>query len=141
MFIAGATLFASGTLRNTAANPTVLIAGHIIQAAGADALSPAALSLLLRTLPGPARARARSIWGRRLRARRSHRHLSWRRSRRHLPLVVGLPGHRARLGRGLLLARQVLEEGARGTRRRFDWRGAATITGAARGEVAVVGEC
>ena len=35
---------------------------------------------------------------------------------------------------------QVLEEGARGTRRRFDRRGAATTTGAARGEVDVVGE-
>ena len=42
MFIAGATLFASGTLRTTAANPTMLIAGHIIQAADAAALSPAA---------------------------------------------------------------------------------------------------
>ena len=46
-----------------AANPTMLIAGHIIQAADAAALSPAAISLLLLTLPGPARARARSIWG------------------------------------------------------------------------------
>jgi len=51
MFIAGATLFASGTLRTTAANPTMLIAGHIIQAADAAALSPAAISLLLLTLP------------------------------------------------------------------------------------------
>ena len=64
MFVAGSTLFAAGTLLAAgAANPTMLVAGRIIQGTGAAALSPAAMSLLLLTFPGPARARAMSIWG------------------------------------------------------------------------------
>ena len=64
MFVAGSTLFTAGTLlAAAAANPAMLVAGRIIQGAGAAALSPAAMSLLLLTFPGPARARAMSIWG------------------------------------------------------------------------------
>ena len=132
MFVAGSTLFTAGTLlAAAAAGPAMLITGRIIQGAGAAALSPAAMSLLLLTFPGPARARAMSIWG----------------------AASGLGGATGVFLGGLLagtfgwssvflvtapvsvaailLARQVLEEGARGPRRRFDWRGAATITGAA----------
>ncbi len=131
MFVAGSTLFTAGTLlAAAAANPAMLVAGRIIQGAGAAALSPAAMSLLLLTFPGPARARAMSIWG----------------------AASGLGGATGVFLGGLLagtfgwssvflvtvpvsvaavlLARQVLEEGPRGARRRFDWRGAATITGA-----------
>ena len=131
MFVAGSTLFAAGTLLAAgAANPTMLVAGRIIQGTGAAALSPAAMSLLLLTFPGPARARAMSIWG----------------------AASGLGGATGVFLGGLLagtfgwssvflvtvpvsvaavlLAWQVLEEGPRGPRRRFDWRGAATITGA-----------
>jgi EmrB/QacA subfamily drug resistance transporter len=132
MFVAGSTLFTVGTLLAAAAdNPTMLVAGRIIQGAGAAALSPAAMSLLLLTFPGPARARALSIWG----------------------AASGLGGASGVLVGGLLagnfgwswvflvtvpvsviaivLARRVLKEDARGARRRFDWRGAAAITGAA----------
>ena len=41
----------------------MLVAGRIVQGAGAAALSPAAMSLLLLTFPGAGRARAMSIWG------------------------------------------------------------------------------
>ena len=64
MFVAGSALFTAGTLlAAAAANPAMLMAGRIIQGAGAAALSPAAMSLLLLTFPGPERARAMSIWG------------------------------------------------------------------------------
>jgi EmrB/QacA subfamily drug resistance transporter len=131
MFMAGSTLFTAGTLlAAAAANPAMLVAGRIIQGAGAAALSPAAMSLLLLTFPGPERARAMSIWG----------------------AASGLGGATGVFAGGLLagtfgwssvflvtvpvsvtavvLARRVLEEGAHGARRRFDWRGAASITGA-----------
>ena len=41
----------------------MLVAGRIIQGTGAASLSPAAMSLLLLTFPGPARAKAMSAWG------------------------------------------------------------------------------
>ena len=131
MFIAG---FDPVHRRNPARRgrrqPGDAVAGRIIQGAGAAALSPAAMSLLLLTFPGPERARAMSIWG----------------------AASGLGGATGVFAGGLLagtfgwssvflvtvpvsltavvLARHVLEEGARGARRRFDWRGAAAITGA-----------
>ena len=53
MFIAGSALFTAGTLlAAAAANRAMLVAGRIIQGAGAAALSPAAMSLLLLTFPG-----------------------------------------------------------------------------------------
>jgi EmrB/QacA subfamily drug resistance transporter len=131
MFTAGASVFTAGTLlAAAAADPVVLVAGRIVQGVGAAALSPAAMSLLLLTFPGPARARAMSIWG----------------------AASGLGGATGVFAGGLLagtfgwssvflvtvpvsltavvVARHVLPEGARGARRRFDWRGAASITGA-----------
>jgi len=131
MFTAGSALFTAGTLLAAAAStPAMLMAGRIVQGAGAAALSPAAMSLLLLTFPGPARARAMSIWG----------------------AASGLGGATGVFAGGLLagtfgwssvflvtvpvtisavvLARHLLPEGGRGSRRRFDWRGAASITGA-----------
>ena len=64
MFVAGSALFTVGTLLAAfATNPALLMGGRIVQGAGAAALSPAAMSLLLLTYPGPQRARAMSIWG------------------------------------------------------------------------------
>ena len=131
MFVAGSTLFAAGTLLAAgAANPAMLVAGRIIQGTGAAALSPAAMSLLLLTFPGPARARAMSIWGAASGLGGATGvflggllagGLGW-----SSVFLVTVPVSVA----AVLLARQVLEEGPRGPRRRFDWRGAATITGA-----------
>ena len=64
MFIAGSTLFTVGTLMAAAAgNQGLLVAGRLVQGAGAAALSPAAMSLLLLTFPGQQRAKAMSAWG------------------------------------------------------------------------------
>ena len=131
MFVAGSALFALGTLLAAfATHAGLLLAGRVIQGAGAAALSPAAMSLLLLTYPGTARARAMSIWG----------------------AASALGGATGVMAGGLLVgtfgwssvfyvtvpisiaavtfAHRVLPEGAHGTRRRFDWHGAAAITGA-----------
>ena len=64
MFIGGAVLFTVGTLlAASAGNEWVLIAGRVVQGAGAACLSPAAMSLLLVNFPGEHRARAMSLWG------------------------------------------------------------------------------
>ena len=64
MFTAGSALFTVGTLLAAAApSEQILVAGRIIQGAGAAALSPAAMSLLMLTFTGPARAKAMSAWG------------------------------------------------------------------------------
>jgi EmrB/QacA subfamily drug resistance transporter len=64
MFSAGAVLFTLGTLlAASAGNEWMLIAGRVVQGAGAACLSPAAMSLLLVNFPGEHRARAMSLWG------------------------------------------------------------------------------
>jgi EmrB/QacA subfamily drug resistance transporter len=131
MFVAGSALFTLGTLLAALANnQELLLGGRIIQGAGAAALSPAAMSLLLLTYSGQQRARAMSIWG----------------------ATSALGGATGVMAGGLLVgtygwssvffvtvpvsiaavttARYVLPESAHGTRRRFDWHGAAAITGA-----------
>ena len=131
MFVAGSALFTVGTLlAASATNQGLLLGGRIVQGVGAAALSPAAMSLLLVTFPGPQRARAMSIWG----------------------AASALGGATGVMAGGLLvgsfgwssvffvtvpislsavaMARYVLPEGAHGGRRRFDWHGAAAITGA-----------
>jgi EmrB/QacA subfamily drug resistance transporter len=131
MFVGGSTLFTVGPLvAACASNQQLLLAGRVIQGAGAAALSPAAMSLLLLMFPGEARARAMSVWG----------------------AASALGGATGVLAGGLLagflgwssvffvtvpvsvaavvLARRVLVEGQRGARRRLDGRGAVTITGA-----------
>jgi EmrB/QacA subfamily drug resistance transporter len=131
MFVAGSALFAVGTLvAALATDPGLLVGGRVVQGAGAAALSPAAMSLLLLTFPGPQRARAMSLWG----------------------AASALGGATGVMAGGLLagafgwssvfyvtvpvsvaaisLARLVLPEGAKDARRPFDWAGAASITGA-----------
>lgn len=131
MFISGSALFTIGTLMAaTAPDAWLLIGGRVIQGAGAAALSPAAMSLLLLSYPGTKRARALSIWG----------------------AASALGGATGVMTGGILcgtfswssvflvtvpvsvtavsLAGRVLPEGDRGPRRRFDWHGAATITAA-----------
>ena len=131
MFVAGSALFTVGTLlAASATNQGLLLGGRIVQGVGAAALSPAAMSLLLVTFPGPQRARAMSIWG----------------------AASALGGATGVMAGGLLvgsfgwssvffvtvpislsavaMARYVLPVGAHGGRRRFDWHGAAAITGA-----------
>ncbi|HEY0642415.1 MAG TPA: MFS transporter, partial [Nocardioides sp.] len=64
LFSAGSVLFTVGTLMAAAtSNEWMLVAGRVVQGAGAAALSPAAMSLLLVNFPGELRARAMSLWG------------------------------------------------------------------------------
>lgn len=63
-FIVGSGLFAVGSLLAALApSEQVLIAGRLIQGAGAAGLSPAAMAILLATSSGTSRARAMSLWG------------------------------------------------------------------------------
>ena len=88
------------------------------------------MSLLLLTFPGAARARAMSVWGAAsalggatgvLAGGLLSGYLGW-----SAVFFVTVPVTVA----AVVLARRVLDEGARGARRRLDWRGAVTITGA-----------
>ena len=64
LFIGGSMLFTVGTLVAACADSSgLLVAGRLVQGAGAAALSPAAMSLLLLNFPGPHRAKAVSAWG------------------------------------------------------------------------------
>jgi EmrB/QacA subfamily drug resistance transporter len=131
MFVGGSGLFAVGTLvAGLASGPELLVAGRAVQGVGAAALSPAAMSLLLLTFPGPARARAMSLWG----------------------AASALGGETGVVAGGLLagwlgwsavffvtvpvsiaavvLAHRVLSPGVAGVRRRLDGPGAVAVTGA-----------
>jgi EmrB/QacA subfamily drug resistance transporter len=130
-FVAGSTLFAAGTLlAGFAADHWLLIAGRIVQGVGAAALSPAAMSLLLLSFPGPQRAKAMSIWG-------AASTLGGATGVMAGGLLVGAFGWSSVFlvtvpisVAAVVLARTVLDESAPGARRRFDGLGAATITGA-----------
>lgn len=64
MFVAGSAVFTVGTVVAAASSgEPLLIAGRVLQGVGAAGLSPAAMSLLLISFPGEARARAMSTWG------------------------------------------------------------------------------
>lgn len=131
MFIGGSAVFTLGTLvAGLAPTAGFLVAGRIIQGVGAAALSPAAMSLLLLTFPGDARARAMSVWGAAsavggatgvLVGGLLSGYLGW-----SWVFFVTVPISVA----AVVLAPRVLEDGARGTRRRLDGRGAVTITAA-----------
>ncbi len=131
MFVTGSALFTVGTLLAAlAANQGLLVAGRIVQGAGAAALSPAAMSLLLLTFPGPQRARAMSVWG-------AASTLGGATGVMAGGLLVGSFGWSSVFFvtvpisvAAVVMARHVLTEGAHGARRRFDWHGAAAITGA-----------
>ena len=131
MFVAGSALFTAGTLVAAgAADQWMLVAGRVVQGAGAAALSPAAMSLLLLTFPGAQRARAMSVWGAASAVGGATGVLAggllagffgW-----SSVFLVTVPVSLA----AVVLAGRVLEEGARGARRRFDAGGAVTITAA-----------
>ncbi|MEZ0580960.1 MFS transporter [Nocardioides sp. MH1] len=131
MFVGGAAAFSVGTLLAAfASTQELLVAGRVVQGAGAAALSPAAMALLLLASPGPARARAMSLWGAAsalggatgvLSGGLLAGYLGW-----SSVFFVTVPVSIA----AVLLARRVLDEDVRGPRRRLDGRGALTITGA-----------
>jgi MFS family permease len=122
-------LFTVGTLLAAAAsNEWMLVGGRVLQGAGAAALSPAAMSLLLLTFPGPARARAMSLWG-------AASAVGGATGVFMGGLLTGAFGWQAVFlvtvpvtVTAAVMARRVLEEGARGAQHRFDALGAAAIT-------------
>jgi EmrB/QacA subfamily drug resistance transporter len=131
MFMAGSAVFAVGTLIAAAASsPWMLVGGRVIQGAGAAALSPAAMSLLLLNFSGPARARAMSLWG-------AASAVGGATGVFLGGLLTGAFGWQSVFlvtipvsVTAVLLARHVLEESPRGSRHRFDGLGAALVTGA-----------
>ncbi len=130
MFIGGSMLFTLGTLVAACAdNAGLLVAGRLVQGAGAAGLSPAAMSLLLLNFPGPQRARAISAWGAASTLGGATGVLSgglltgsfgW-----SSVFLVTVPVSLA----AVALASRVLQDGPVGPRRRLDVRGAAAITG------------
>ena len=100
MFVAGSAVFTVGTLLAAfATSQGLLVGGRIVQGVGAAALSPAAMSLLLLTYPGPQRARAMSIWGAASALGGATGVMAGGLLVGTLRLVVGVPRDRARLGR------------------------------------------
>jgi MFS family permease len=131
MFIGGSALFTVGTLLAAAASHEwMLLGGRVVQGAGAAALSPAAMSLLLLTFPGAARARAMSLWG-------AASAVGGATGVFVGGLLTGAFGWQAVFlvtvpvsVTAAVLARRVLDEAPRGARHRFDALGAGAITGA-----------
>lgn len=131
MFITGSALFTAGTLlAATATNEWMLVGGRVIQGAGAAALSPAAMSLLMLNFPGEQRARAMSLWGAASAVGGATGVLAggllagtfgW-----SSVFLVTVPASIA----AVVLARRVLEDTPRGARRRFDAAGAVAVTAA-----------
>lgn len=131
MFVGGSALFTLGTLlAATAGGQELLLLGRIVQGAGAAALSPAAMSLLLLAFPGESRARAMSVWGASsalggatgvMAGGLLTGYLGW-----SAVFYVTVPASLT----AIVLAARVLPEGTRGARRRLDVRGSVTITGA-----------
>jgi EmrB/QacA subfamily drug resistance transporter len=63
MFVAGLAVFSAGSLLcGLAPGVAFLIAARVVQAAGAGAMVPASLSLLLAAVPAPARSAALGTW-------------------------------------------------------------------------------
>ena len=131
MFVAGSALFTVGTLLAASAGDAwMLVAGRVVQGAGAAALSPAAMSLLVLGFPGDQRARAMSLWGAASAVGGATGVLAG-------GLLVGTFGWPSVFlvtvpvsVAALVLARRVLDDGARSARRGFDAGGAVTITAA-----------
>jgi EmrB/QacA subfamily drug resistance transporter len=131
MFTTGSALFMVGTLLSGfAVNEQMLVVGRVVQGAGAASLSPAAMSLLLLTFPGQARAKAMSAWGAASAVGGATGvflggvltgTFGW-----SAVFQVTVPVSIA----SIVLARRVLDETAPGSRRGFDVPGAAAITGA-----------
>ncbi len=130
LFVVGSVLFTLGTLvAATASHEWSLLAGRVVQGAGAAALSPSAMALLLAASPGAGRAGAMSLWGAAsavggatgvLAGGLLTGALGWS-SVFYVTVPVTLAG--------ALLAGRVLEESEVGARRPFDVGGAVTVTG------------
>lgn len=139
MFMGGSIVFSVGSLlAAAAANEAMLVGGRIVQGAGAAALSPAAMSLLLLASPGEARAKAMSMWGAASAVGGATGvflggvlagTFGW-----SSVFLVTVPFSIA----SVVAARHVLPEPGTVTRHRFDWAGAVTSTGAV---VALVHSC
>jgi MFS family permease len=108
----------------------MLVAGRVVQGAGAAALSPAAMALLLLNFPGEQRARAMSLWGAASTVGGATGvfagglltgSLGW-----SSVFLMTLPASVA----AVIFARRVLVDSPRGARRRFDTRAAVLITAA-----------
>lgn len=131
MFTGGSVLFTVGTLLAAlATDQGLLMTGRIIQGAGAAALSPAAMSLLMLAFPGRARAKAMSAWGAASTLGGATGvvvggllagSFGWR-----SVFLVTVPVSAVAVG----VARHALAESRPGSVRRFDWGGAASITAA-----------
>ena len=131
MFVVGSAVFTTGTLlAATASSEVALVAARVVQGAGAAALSPAAMSLLLVMFPGPARALAMSAWGAAstlggatgvLAGGLLSGTVGW-----SFVFYATLPVSVV----GIFAAHRLLDDGRRGARRPFDAAGAATVTGA-----------
>ena len=139
MFTGGSIVFAVGSLlAAAAANEAMLVGGRIVQGAGAAALSPAAMSLLLLASPGQARAKAMSLWGAASAVGGATGvflggilagTFGW-----SSVFLVTVPFSVA----SVVVAHRVLAEPGTVARHRFDWPGAVTSTGAV---VALVHSC
>ncbi|WP_395695693.1 MFS transporter [Nocardioides sp.] len=131
MFVAGSAMFTAGTVAAALApGPWTLLVGRAVQGAGAAALSPAAMSLLVLTFPGARRARAMSLWGAASAVGGATGVLSG-------GLLVGAFGWSSVFVvtvpvtlTAMLVARHVLDESPRAPRRPFDVVGAVSVTGA-----------
>ncbi len=132
MLMIGSAVFTLGTLvAGTASSEALLVAGRVVQGAGAAALSPAAMALLLVTFPGPARSRAMAAWG-------AASTLGGASGVLVGGLLAGTVGWSwiffatVPISAVALVAAPRLLDGTRGTgaRRRFDALGAASVTGA-----------
>lgn len=131
MFAVGSALFTVGTLLAACASTEwLLVAGRVVQGAGAAALSPAAMSLLLVTFPGEQRARAMSLWGTASTVGGATGVLAggllagtfgW-----PSVFLVTVPATVA----AVVLAPRWLDDTPRGVRRHFDAAGAVTVTAA-----------
>ena len=100
MFIAGSMLFTLGTLLAAAAdNPGLLVAGRLVQGAGAAGTQPCRHVTPPAELPRSAASHGHERLGRRLNSGWSDRRVGRGSACRLLRLVIGLPRHRADLGR------------------------------------------
>ena len=131
MFAAGSAVFTVGTLVAAASSSELLlIAGRVLQGVGAAGPSPAAMSLLLISCPGQARARALSMWGAAstlggatgvVTGGLLAGSLGWR-----WVFLVTVPVSLL----AVVLVRRLIPAVAAGPRRAFDGWGAASLTGA-----------
>lgn len=132
MFVCGAALLTMGAVIGfTSSTEAALVVARLVQAAGAAALSPAAMSMILAATDGHSRARAMSAWGAASTVGGATgvavgglitAALGW-------PAIFALTGVAA--GATLALGYWLLPAGDVGPRRPFDGPGAALVTAAA----------